>query len=65
VPRVRYDGRGRLCEFGYVLQHNQVVEMSDEEAATLAAHPHVQVTVLGTTTHRSAGGDEKHHEEEG
>jgi hypothetical protein len=64
VKRVRYDGRGRLRVFGHELAHNQVAEMSDEEAAKLAAHPHLRVTVLGVTVHRSGGGDEQTHEEE-
>ncbi len=53
MPRVRFDGRGRLLAFGHELRTNQVAEMTDEEAAQLVAAPHTQVTVLGVTTYRS------------
>jgi hypothetical protein len=67
MPRVRFDGRGRLVAFGHELTHNQTAEMSDEEAAQLAANPHVQVTVLGVTLHggpATATTNRTHDEEE-
>lgn len=49
MPRVRFDGSGRLVVFGHELRHNEVAELSEAEAAELDAHPHVNVTVLGVT----------------
>jgi hypothetical protein len=59
VKRVRFDGRGRLRVFGHELAHNETAEMTDSEAAQLAANPNIQVTVLGVTVHRSGTGDEQ------
>ncbi len=47
MPEVRFDGHpGRLIAFGYELEAGKSVEMTEEEAAQLAADPNVQVTVL-------------------
>jgi hypothetical protein len=47
MPRVRFDGPGRLVVFGHELRHHEVADMSEAQAAELEAHPHVNVTVLG------------------
>jgi len=64
VPRVRYDGRGRLRVFGHELRHNEVCEMTEDEAAALVASPHTNVTVLGVTVHGTLAASGDTHEEE-
>jgi hypothetical protein len=63
MQRVRFDGPGRLKIFGKTLRHNQVDKFTDDEAAQLAAHPHIQVTVLGVTVHGAAAPSTQDHEE--
>lgn len=62
MPRVRYDGRGRLLAYGHDILSGHVSEMSDADAELLAAHPHIKVTVLtGTVTRPEAGDGEGQH----
>lgn len=69
MKHVRFDGPvgHRLHAFGQEISGGETVEMPDEQAAQLAADPHVPVTVTAVASPRpqaARGASQTKHEEE-